>query len=50
MGGDPAMINKLSLLSLGKRWYTGEESIIIGDNPAGQCFLLRYLTPMNFLK
>ena len=34
------MINhdQLSLLSFGKRWDTGGEGIIIGDNPAGQCF------------
>ena len=30
--------NQLSLLSFGKRWDTGGEGIIIGDNPAGQCF------------
>ena len=50
--GDSAMINQnqLSLLSLCKNWDTGEEGIIIGDNPAGHCFLLRYLIPMNFFK
>ena len=31
--------NHLSLLSFGKRWNTGGESIIIGDNIAGHCFL-----------
>ena len=30
--------NHLSLLSFGKRWHTGGEGIIIGDNPAGHCF------------
>ena len=42
--------NQLSLLSLCKNQDTGEEGIIIGDNPAGNCFLLRYLSPMNFFK
>ena len=51
-GGDPAMINQnqLSLLSFGKRWDTGGEGITIRDNPAGDCFLLRYLIQMNFFK
>ena len=35
--------NQLNLLSFGKRWHTGGDSIIIGDNPDGRCFLLRYL-------
>ena len=50
--GDPAMINQnqLSLLSFCKRWNTGREGIIIGDNSTGHCFLLRYLIPMNFFK
>ena len=45
--------NYLSLLPFGKRWDTGEESIIsiiIGDNPAGHCFLLMDLMLMNFFK
>ena len=46
MGRDPAIIsqNQLSLLSFGKRWDTGGEGIIAGDNHAGHCFLLKYLT------
>ena len=40
--------NELSLLSFGKRWDTGEEGVIIEDDPAGYSFLLRYLIPMNF--
>ena len=31
--------NQLSLLSFGKRCDTGREGIVIGNNPAGQCFL-----------
>ena len=31
--------NQLSLLYFGKRWDTGGEGIIIGDNLAGHCFL-----------
>ena len=42
--------NQLNLLCFGKRWDTEGEGIIIGDNPAGHCFLLRYLIPMNFFK
>ena len=42
--------NQLSLLSFGTRCDTGIEDIIIGDNPAGHCFLLRDLMPMNFFK
>ena len=42
--------NQLSLLSFGKRWDTGGEGIIIGDNPAGHCFLLKDLIPINFFK
>ena len=42
--------NQLSLLSFGKGWDTGAEGIIIGDNPARNCFFLRYLIPMNFFK
>ena len=30
--------NQLSLMSFGKRWNTGGEGIIIGDNLAGHCF------------
>ena len=33
--------NVLSLLSLGKRWDTGREGIIIGENSAGYCFRLK---------
>ena len=50
-GGDPAVINQnhLILLSFGS---TGDidEGIILGDNPAGHCFLLTDLIPMNFIK
>ena len=42
--------NQLSLLPFGKRWDTGGEGIIIGDNPAEHYFLLRYVIPMNFFK
>ena len=40
-GGDPAMIiqNRLILLSFGKRKDTGEEDIILGEDPARLCFL-----------
>ena len=50
--GNPVMINRnqLSFLSFGKRWDTGGEGIIIGDNPAGHCIRLRYLIPTNFFK
>ena len=41
--------NRLSLLSFGKRWDTRGEGIIIGDNSAGHCFLLRDLIPANEL-
>ena len=37
-------------MSFGKRWDAGGEVITIGDNPAGQCFLLRYLIQINFFK
>ena len=30
--------NQLILLSFGKRWDTGREGIIIGNNPAGYFF------------
>ena len=40
--------NQLNLLSFGERWHTGGESIIIGDNPDGHCFLLNYLIQINF--
>ena len=30
--------NQLGLLYFGKRWDTGREGIIIGDNLAGHCF------------
>ena len=42
--------NHLSLLSFGNSWDTGGKGIIIGDNPAGHCFLLKDLIPMNFFK
>ena len=42
--------NRLILLSFGKRGHLGEESIILGDNPAGHCFVLRDLIPMKFFK
>ena len=42
--------NHLILLSFGKRGDTGEEGIILGDNPVGRCFVLRDLIPMNFFK
>ena len=50
--GDPAMINRnrLILLSFGKREDTGGEGIILGENPAGHCFVLRDLIPINFFK
>ena len=41
--------NHLSLLCFDRRWDTGGEGIIIGDNPAGHCFLLRYLIPAKKL-
>ena len=46
------MINQdhLILLSFGKRGDTGGECIILGDNPVGQCFLLRDLIPRNLFK
>ena len=28
----------------------GQGGIILGDNPAGQCFVLMNLVPMSFLK
>ena len=31
--------NQLSLPSFGTRWNRGEESITLGDNPVGHCFL-----------
>ena len=33
--------NRLILMSFGKNWDIGGEGIIIGDNPAGHCFLLK---------
>ena len=42
--------NHLSLLPFVKRWDTEREGIIIGDNPAGHCFVLRDLIPMDFFK
>ena len=41
--------NHLSLLCFDRRWDTRGEGIIIGDNPAGHCFLLRYLIPAKKL-
>ena len=44
------MINQNHLISLsfGKSRNTGEKGIILVDNPAGHCFILRDLIPMNF--
>ena len=42
--------NQLSLLSFSKKWHTGGQCIIIGDNPAGHWLLLRYLIQINFFK
>ena len=46
------MINRnyLILLSLVREEIQAEEGIIVGDNPAGHCFVLRDLIPMNFSK
>ena len=33
-----------------KREDTGEEGIILGENPAGHCFVLRELIPINIFK
>ena len=40
--------NHSTLLPFGKQGDTGREGIILEDNPAGNCFLLRDLIPMNF--
>ena len=52
-----AMINRnhLILLCFGKRgvapWGDTEvEGIILGENPAGHCFVLRGSIPINFFK
>ena len=37
-------------MSFVKRWDTGGEGIIIGDNAAGHSFLLGDLIPMNFFR
>ena len=37
-------------MSSGKWEDTGGEGIIMGDDPAGHCLLLRYLILMNFFK
>ena len=44
------MINQNHLISLsfGKSGDTEGKGIILGDNPAEHCFLLRDLIPMNF--
>ena len=42
--------DRLILLSFGQRGDTGGEGIILGDSPAGHCFLLRNLIAMNFFK
>ena len=46
------MINQktLVLLYFGKKRDTGGEGIILGENPAGHCFLLRDLIPVNLFK
>ena len=36
--------------TVGKREDTGEEGIILDENPAGHCFVLRELTPINISK
>ena len=42
--------NPLALLYFGKKRDTGGEGIILGENPAGHCFLLRDLIPVNLFK
>ena len=42
--------NRLSLLFFGKKWNAGGEGIIIGDNPARQCFFKVFIIPINFFK
>ena len=46
--------NHLILLSFGKWGYTlgdtGGEGIILGESPAGHCFVLRDLIPIKFFK
>ena len=51
-GGDPALINQnhLILLSFGKTEDTRGEGLILGESPAGHCFVLRDLISINFLK
>ena len=46
------MINKNHLIWVffGKSGDTGGEGIILGDNPAGECFVLRDLIPSNYFK
>ena len=39
-----------NLLSFGERGSTGGEGIILGDNPARHCLLLKDLIPLNFFK
>ena len=40
--------NRLILLSFGKREDTWGEGIILGENLAGHCFVLRDLISINF--
>ena len=42
--------NHVILLSFGKMGDTVGEGTILGDNPAGLCFLLKDLIPMNLFK
>ena len=42
--------NHLILLSFAKRRDTEGEGIILVDNPAGHCFVLSNLIPINFTK
>ena len=51
-GGDLALINQnhLILLSFGKTEDTRGEGLILGESPAGHCFVLRDLISINFLK
>ena len=39
--------NHIILLSFGKGRDIRDEGIIVGNNPAGHCFVLKDLIPMN---